>query len=48
MGGMDHDYEDLGVEFTLFPGVDLRLWLTLITLLLALGGAAIGIALALR
>jgi hypothetical protein len=45
---MDHDYEDLGVEFTLFPGVDLRLWLTIIMLLLTMAGAIVGAALALR
>lgn len=43
--GMDDDYQDLGVEFTLFPGVDLRLWLLLVSAL-ALTGLAIAGALA--
>lgn len=43
--GMDDDYEDLRVEFTLFPGVDLRLWLLLVVAALALAGVAIAAAL---
>ncbi|HEX4429913.1 MAG TPA: hypothetical protein VHZ96_11660 [Frankiaceae bacterium] len=42
---MDDDYEDLRVEFTLFPGVDLRLWLLLVVAALALAGVAIAAAL---
>ncbi len=44
---MDDDYEDLGVEFTLFPGVDLRLWLVIIIAALAVIVAVIGVALTL-
>ena len=39
-GGMKEDQNSFRPEFTLFPGVDLRLWLALIALLLFVGAVA--------
>jgi hypothetical protein len=41
---MDDDYEDLRVEFTLLPGVDLRLWTTILLAVLVLTGLAVALA----
>ena len=42
---MDDDYEDLGADFTLLPGVDLRLWLMVIAALLGIAVVVAGVAL---
>ena len=42
---MDHNFEDRGAEFSLFPGVDLRLWVIVIAAVVGAAAVIAGVAL---